>query len=179
MGIESFRKDLQNGMSIEDGLKKHGLTLREVLRMPKRSFVKPSQKGSITKTRKSGHYHIQKQLNSKLLNGGSYATRHEAELVRDKLYEHNWDVDCLPAILEELGIKRILQTDRKIGENTYIYNSTRGKTFYVAKSGTKFGTYSSIKDARTIRDELIACDWDKRQLETIKKKHNILNSQGK
>ena len=71
--------------------------------------------------------------------------------------------------------------------NAYIRRNKCG-TFTIYKHFSKgngkwknkyYGTYLTIEDARTIRDELIASDWNRNELESIKSKCNIRDSWGR
>lgn len=66
----------------------------------------------------------------------------------------------------------------KKGEDKNIYPSC--KKFAIKKTHNckrlYFGLYSTIEEARIVRDELIQCNWDKNQLQQILEKHNIHTS---
>lgn len=184
MGLKTLQKDLKNGMSLEEGLKKHNMTLKEIFNpKPKKTS---ERKGSVKKNGFSNHYGVSKMINGKIHWYGTYFTKEDAERVREELYKVNWDKSELDNILKETGIQRVQQTDRKINKDTYIY-PTRHNSYKLAKwtikNGKKGaiggGTYKTIEEARIIRDELIQNNWDITCLDELCKKHNIIRRNNK
>jgi hypothetical protein len=180
MGLSAFRKDLKSGMSIDEALKKYDLSLEEALNEGSKK-VKPSKYcGHIGLIKWSGHYFISKRIDKKNVFFGTYKTKKEAEIVREELHNCNWDKEKLPAILEKTGIKRVKQTDRKITPTTYIFKNPFGN-FFIQKvkridgvpTRINAGTYSTIEEARLVRDELIKNDWEVSNLDEICKQLNV------
>lgn len=184
MGLGGLQKDLRDGMSIEEGLKKHNMTLKEIFNQnqhKKRALTPSSHKGSIRKTRRNPpHYGVCKMIRGKLHWYGVYHTKEEAEIIRERLHQVNWDKNELDNILKETGIKRAKQNERKVGKNTYIYDNGHGH-YSVAKSmningkrkAVLCGTYTTIDEARIIRDEMLKNNWDNTNLDELCKKHHI------
>lgn len=182
MGLKSLQKDLKKGMTLEEGLKKHNMTLKDIFANPKQNPHPPSaHKGTVRRNHPfSEHYCVCKTIHGKLVTFGTYSNKEEAEIIREKLCLVKWDKNELDNILKETGIKRVLQSDRKIKENTYIYPNKYGH-FAISKSKKQNhvrknicgGTYSSFEDAKIIRDELIKNDWDTSNLDEICEKHGI------
>lgn len=93
-----FQNDIRNGMSINDALTKHGLTLTETFNelhgRPIGRPPKPSPKRKL-ETRNTGEKYIQWNSGKYLLRKtneyyGRYSTLEEAVSVRDYLVEHGW-----------------------------------------------------------------------------------------
>lgn len=184
MGLDAFRKDLRNGMTIEEGLKKHNMSLNDIFQQNLKKS-KPSNKkhkGSIWKTRsKVPHFAVHKMINGKHHSYGVYRTRQEAEIIRERLHQANWNKEELDKILEETGIQRVKQCEREIEKDTYIYNNGYGH-YVISKSLKRngkrktviCGTYTTKKEARIIRDEMLKNNWDNSNLDELCKKHNIV-----
>ena len=178
MGLTDFQKDLKNGMGLEEALIEHGLTLKEIMK-PSEAPKKFVKKSNIRKNILSGHYQIIKMINGKTLTFGTYATKEDAEKVKEKLIDVDWDKSKLKSILDDLNIRRIYQTEHRMNENSFIYQNSSGN-FYIQKKWRNGkvqrvygGTYSSITEARIIRDELIKQGWDNSNLDEICRKHGI------
>ena len=89
---------------------------------------------------------------------------------------------------ENMSLKQVLEKKLRPGgvykkgrvkELKHIYKRV-GNSYEVIKTinwkQVCFGTYSSVEDARIVRDELIKYDWDKDCLEDILKKNNIMRN---
>ena len=64
---------------------------------------------------------------------------------------------------------------RKVSENKYIGFKSKRYFIHKHKDGEKYtyGNYRTIEEARTVRDELVKCDWDSSQYQSILKRNNI------
>ena len=97
----SFRNDLKGGMTLENALRKYGLSLREAFQYCHRKNLDNPYRfiylcnGSFQVRRvvdgRNEYYYCCKELD-------------EAVLVRDKLMEHDWDRAKMPEILRELDL---------------------------------------------------------------------------
>lgn len=177
---KALMKDLRNGMGLEEALIKHKTNLKEVM------GVTPTQKRLPEKYiyRVKGAYVIQKQVNGKLTHFGTYDFLSEAKIVRRELIKNNWNKLKLGKILNDNNISFNIPT-KSPNKNKYITRLVSGNYFVEKKfrSGrhtvrVNGGTYKKLEDARTIRDELIQCDWNEALIPEIKKKHGIVNSLG-
>ena len=185
MGLRALQKDLRNGMTIEEGLKKHNLTLKDVfsIKPQKKEKKLPTvHRGTVRKSNaKVDHYAVCKMISGKMCWYGVYHTRQEAEIIRNELCKVNWDKEELESILKDTGIKRVLQNERRVDKNTYIYPNGHGhfvvtKSKYINEKRKAIfgGTYTTRKEARIIRDELIKNNWDVSNLDELCEKHRII-----
>ena len=179
--ITSFQKDLRNGFTIDEALNKHGLSLKEVFNYLHKETLKKtrpvtSNEGSVRKNPQSDHYHVKKTIKGTNVVFGTYATKEEAEIIRQELIKHSWDKNKLDEILKKTGIKRIRQNHREVSGDMNCYKNTM-KHFTISKEINNEvicgGTYSSLEDAKKVRDELKSMDWDVSKVDEICKKHNI------
>lgn len=101
-----FRKDLQEGLSIEEALTKYNLELKQVFNY----FTVPKKKKKKQKSylidrnifKVKGYYHIRYKKSFY----GSYNSLEDAQKVRDKLIENKWNKLLLNKILTELSINK-------------------------------------------------------------------------
>ena len=103
MTITQFQTDLQKGISINEALKKHGLTLPEAMyelkkqgRPNKKRIPKPLGMEYIS--RNQGKYLVRKTINGKMLYFGRYATLEDAMKIRDYFAENGWQKEELQTI---------------------------------------------------------------------------------
>ena len=66
----------------------------------------------------------------------------------------------------------------KGGENMYLSRNGGAVSIKKKVNGRHdyFGTYSSIEDARKVRDKLAECDWDKNRLSDICKELGVVRN---
>ena len=104
---ETIRKQLKDGVSIDDVCRKHSLTFKQLLdilrfydnpvrtRKHRKGWTHISQtpQGSFIITKDSTHY-------------GTFNTLRDAQRVRDYFREHGWNKNKLDKICNELGVER-------------------------------------------------------------------------
>ena len=115
--IEKFQQDLRDGMTLENALIKHNLTLKEAMEFcPKpigQRYIKKKKKRKQVYTNVDRHisqkkdaFHVRKQKSYKTYWGGSYDSLEDAQKVRDFLEEHGWSPIKVNEACKKLGIKR-------------------------------------------------------------------------
>ena len=115
--LVDFRKDLKNGLTIDDACRKHGVTFKYVMDNMERPYTKnrkPNRRSKCTSTKISlniyrigkGGFTIYKSVNSRSQNFGTYRTVEDAIKVRDYFYEHGWDRKELDKVCQDLNIMR-------------------------------------------------------------------------
>lgn len=110
MGLKPFQVDLRNGMSIDDALKKHNLTLQEaVMSVPCNYGRKRNQKWR-TDTRninkRGEHFIIVKKKDGRTKTYGTYDSLKSAQMVRDCLDDYGWEQLDVGLICALLGVER-------------------------------------------------------------------------
>ena len=115
MNIREFQSDLQNGMTLENALNKHGVTLEQAFNMLQ-YFNANQHKGGyapiggntgeayIRYDDNSQTFMLRKKVNGKFTYFGRYETLKDAVLVRDYMMTHGWYKHRLKSIREELGV---------------------------------------------------------------------------
>lgn len=117
MGVKAFQNDLRKGMTLEDALIKHNLTLKEALDVVHKPITQPKRMKPYTKRNiyknvgmhirlRKDSCHLRKSINGKMHWGGAYDTLEDAEKVRDYLEKHGWNKIKVNQACKELGIKR-------------------------------------------------------------------------
>jgi hypothetical protein len=114
--LTRFQKDLQKGMSIDEALHKHQLTLSEAFHglhyngenHKKTLSTKNKNKFIITSGR--NRHKIRKTINHEYVNFGVYESIQDARRVRDQLLSCGWDKTQLPQIWRKLHIEPIRRT---------------------------------------------------------------------
>jgi hypothetical protein len=116
MSIKAFRKDIQQGMPLEEAFQKHKLTLNQVfttLHTKTRYHHKKKNKPPAYTPIKTPYiynyrnkYYIVKNTRKKSRTFGSYNTLEEAIQVRDELIKDGWHQTHVDRICDELGIQR-------------------------------------------------------------------------
>lgn len=111
---DEFIEDMKNGLSVEEGLKKHNISLEEAVVLLQKSLPRKKKKKKntwnaktgekyISKT-KSGKYSIRKHINGKMRYFGNYDNINDAIKVRDYLIENGWYYNRINAIRKRLGV---------------------------------------------------------------------------
>ena len=97
----SFRNDLKGGMTLENALMKHQLSLREAFQYCHRKNLE-NECRFIYLT--NGSFQVRRVVDGR--NEYYYCCKEldEAVMVRDKLMEHDWDKAKMPEILKELNL---------------------------------------------------------------------------
>ena len=117
MTLAEFQFDLSHGMTINDALIKHNLTLGEAFnQLHKENYKKrkpPARDPSlkyITRNKADGKYYIRKSKSkngsNKTLRFGTYATLSDAKRMRDALMENGWQQKSVNQLCKELGVTR-------------------------------------------------------------------------
>lgn len=124
-----LREDLRNGMSIHDGLIKHGLSLETAVQMlqyrqpeehyientiPPRKIRKPSRKKKVNYVKCGERYIMQRNdtfcvrrtIKGKTRMFGTYNSLEDALRMRDALELDGWHQTHVDRICKELGIVR-------------------------------------------------------------------------
>ena len=98
--LEEIKEDMKS-LTLEEVMEKYGLSFKELFELTKQTgggkYIRFNKK---TKT-----YSVTKSVNGEYTYFGTYSDRDEAFKVRDELIKCKWDIDKLPEILWELGIK--------------------------------------------------------------------------
>lgn len=110
MRLMPFQVDMRGGMSIDDALRKHDLTLKEALKLVPNNY-KRNQAQWRDDTRniyKSGnHFTIIKTRDGKTKQYGTYEDLRSAQMVRDYLDSYGWEQLDVGLICALLGVERL------------------------------------------------------------------------
>ncbi|MEE1227223.1 MAG: hypothetical protein UHM08_09000 [Bacteroidales bacterium] len=194
VNMAEFQKDLKSGMSIAECCKTHSIELKDIMQYlvahnKKQTHLKnkkPRKNPNRNIYFKGTRWYLEKRSGGVQGVIATFKELEDARTVRDELEKCKWDLSQLDKILEQHNIHALPKYCILVNNNAYIQDSGYGT--FVIKKGIKFGdvwrwvfygTYSTIEDARAIRDELIKCNWDKTQLEDIKLKLGITDSKGR
>ena len=110
MVVTPFQMDLRNGMSLEDALKKHDMTLKQaVFQSPRhRKSLNWKKSADMKNIYKNGEsYTISKQQNGITKSFGTYKNVSDAQMVRDYLDNYGWEQLDVGLICVLLGVKRL------------------------------------------------------------------------
>ena len=111
MGLMPFQKDLREGMSIDDALKKHNLTLAEALQSVPLEYKRNNKTNWRDDTRnifrRGRHFVIIKKRDGKTKTFGTYDNLKSAKMVRDCLDENGWEQLDVGLICALLGVERL------------------------------------------------------------------------
>ena len=161
MSIQEIQNDLKKGLSIDEVCTKYNLTFLEIFKLMDKTKKPRTEHQALTRhiIKYCNRFIIVKTIDSKQIVFGSYYDLQEAIQTRDELVRKNWNVNRD----EYLGDMYI--TLRK---NRYVVtkNKKRGKTIF-------FGAYSTLRDARKVRDELVKANWNKNKLKSILEKTGV------
>ena len=104
----TFQEELRTSkLPLDEILRKHGLNLKIALHKPKKGGIIKKRDSSLLNIGGSERgFQIYKYINGGNKYYGRYYSLEDAQTVRDKLIECDWDKTQLPVILEETGIKR-------------------------------------------------------------------------
>jgi len=101
---EAITRDLQNGMGLDECLKKHNTNLKILFnaddiksRDPDFSYIE----------KRGQNYHIKKKIKSQTYFFGIYSSLEDAKKVRDKLILTGWKQKQVNRICEEVNVKRV------------------------------------------------------------------------
>lgn len=111
MGLMPFQEDLRKGMSIDDALKKHNLTLKEAVESVPISYERKNQiqwRDDLRNIHRRGsHFTIIKKKGSKAKSFGTYDNLKSAKMVRDYLDLYGWELLDVGLICALLGVERL------------------------------------------------------------------------
>ena len=110
--LYDFQSDLRAGLGLDEALTKHGINLKYAMdhldkpqTAPKRRLRKFSRYGK-NLYRLGNYYVVQKSIQGKTVNFGTYNSLTDARRVRDYMEADGWRRYKLDNILKELGIQR-------------------------------------------------------------------------
>lgn len=110
-GYKELRRDLENGMSIEDGLQKHNVTLKNAF---KELIILPSKTSEqYIQQNKTGNYFISKCINGKPTHLGTYNTLNDAIKIRNWFSEKGWDKNMIDTACKECNVERRIPKRRE------------------------------------------------------------------
>ena len=110
MGVTPFQMDLRNGMSLEDALKKHDMTLKQaVFQSPRHHKSLNWKKSADLKNihKNGGSYTIYKKQEGITKSFGTYKNVSDAQMVRDSLDNYGWEQLEVGLICVLLGVERL------------------------------------------------------------------------
>ena len=109
--MQKVRKDLKNGNGLEDTLVKHKTTLKKVFndalhdqKHPRKTeidgftYIFPTPYNS---------YRVSKVFGKKTIYCGSYTRLKDAQYIRDKMIEYDWDTTMLPELKNKLWGEKV------------------------------------------------------------------------
>ena len=107
----NFQNDLKKGISINEALKKHQLTLSEAMQGLHRLQRPPKVEKKYTRVNKhiwlkNGNYYIKKTINHQTKYFGSFNTLEDAERVVEEYNKTAWDFRRVDSICKKLNINR-------------------------------------------------------------------------
>ena len=127
MGLKAFQTDLQNGMSIQDALMKHNLTLEtafQQLHKQAKTRKHPPKTYTYNASQyiqyRGGHYYLRKTVFSKKKGRrvtrmfGTYQTLEDAIKMREAQKEIGWKVTHVDRLCKELGITRCTYWNNRV-----------------------------------------------------------------
>ena len=88
VNIYDFQKDLQNGMTLEDALQKHGLTFKEAIRKCKSPHSNEEFHNIYLK---GNRFSVARRMNRKYVQFGSFELLEDAVRCRDFYEANGWD----------------------------------------------------------------------------------------
>jgi len=93
--------------------------------------------------------------------------------LEEALVKHNTSLKEIFKDVNNYPIKREERTPRT--EEWKYIQYTRNHTYRIIKGKHRlsYGTYKTFEDAKKVREELIKCNWDKKQLDNILSRNNI------
>ena len=104
-----FQKDLQKGLRIDEALSNHQLTLLDAFntlhQIPMKHKKQIISENKYLLIRKQS-VQVRKKINGKWECYGSYKKIGDARKLRDHLIEHDWKVNDLDKLCEELDLER-------------------------------------------------------------------------
>ena len=107
--LTEFQKDLRT-MTLNDALIKHGLTLKEAFNTlhagTPRDYKQKNKGEKYIILNQSGNYAIQKWVNGKNQNFGTYNTLKDAQKIRSQCIKQGWIQQNINRYCEETGVKR-------------------------------------------------------------------------
>lgn len=181
MGVNvELMTDLRNGMGLEEALVKHNTNLKNALNITQRDWKAIEERHIYAR---SNGFSVVKNIGGINIYFGVYNSVSEAKKVRDELIKCDWDKSKLKRILRKLNIKVPIE---HVGDRKYIYKTHNGKWSISKRLSIKGqmvrvygGQYEKLSEAKIIRDELVQNDWNIELLTEIKRKHNIVDTQGR
>ena len=105
--MNNFQKDLCEGMTLQEALVKHGLTLREAFEKCNHGVagVNKSKYYNIYLDRNTWSFRVERTVNKKCFRVGGFEELDDAVLVRDFLDEYGWTVENIERIKRKRGVK--------------------------------------------------------------------------
>lgn len=151
---ELIKKELREGATIEETCQKHKLSFKELCNMlitskGRETPVDPEEDYIFVVGNRYGVCNI---INDTNVYFGTYINLIDAISARNELVNKNWEVN----------------PDDYLGDKFIYYrNGSYGIIKTQNNQSQHFGYYYTLPDARMVRDELIKCNWDKSQVNSI------------
>ena len=112
MNITLFKEDLHNGLTLDEALQKHKVSLDQAFKILRRKDIRKVQKNanrSCPETyilKRNDVYTIRKSIKGKTKIFGAYNSLEDALLVRDTLIKEGWKQRSVDDICKRLGVER-------------------------------------------------------------------------
>ena len=116
MGIKEFQHDLQNGMTLENALLKHGLTFKQAWELcPKplshseRELKNPKRfcrRAGLHIQQRNDKFYLRRTIKGKMSSFGVYTRLEDAIKVRDYMEKNGWSKSKMNEACKKYGIER-------------------------------------------------------------------------
>ena len=110
--LPDIQRELRNGGSIDETLRKHNMSLHDAVFNMEKPNVKPMRRSRYSSVdskyiyKQGRHFLMQKSVNGRSYNFGTYRTLEDAERVRDYFLENGWRHGELDKVCRILGVER-------------------------------------------------------------------------
>ena len=114
-----FQEDLRKGLSLEEALKKYGISFKRAMELMPRHHHKSKKKHikwiSQAKyiQKRDGRYYLRKTINQKTVQFGTYNTLEDAIKVRDYCVKFGWKQRSIDEYCNILGVERVKSPQSK------------------------------------------------------------------
>ena len=110
MGLLEFQDDLRNGLTLDEALRKHGLTFKEAvdaIHGYTRSKTKSERTLPMYISKVGNCFQIKRKIKGYTIYYGAYASLEDAMKMKAHLQQNGWYKRKLPQYRKELGIPPI------------------------------------------------------------------------